>query len=152
MSEADAPPISRWVELPPALAALARDGYTAWQAGRLIEAEESLAALLTDSRSTGDRDGVFHALHLLACVAFDAGELTKSRALHEEVLAMCDEIGFDGGRASSLFDLAMIDAVESDLTSARMRYHQARDAFERGGYHERLGVVDAALASRPSSA
>lgn len=145
--EAEQPPVASWRDLPEPQAGLARRGYEAWQAGRLDEANRALTLLRDAAKATQGSDGLFHALHLLACVAFSESDYARSRELHMQVLAMCEEIGFLGEQASSLFDLAMIDQVEGDTAAARLRYEAARVAFERGGYDDRLGVVDTALAA-----
>ena len=145
--EADQPPVARWSDLPEPQACLARGGFEAWQAGDLNEANRALTLLLEAAEAVPEPDGLFHALHLLACVAFSAANYATSRALHTKVLVMCETIGFLGGQASSLFDLAMIDQVEGDTRSARHRFELARDAFEQGGYSDRIGIVDAALLS-----
>ena len=147
MTEADNPPVRRWADLPEPEAELARAGFEAWQAGRLDDADEALHRLRDLAASGGGTDAMFHALHLLACVAFSREDYGTSRALHEEVLRMCDVMSFAGGSASSLFDLAMIDQAEGNMGAARRRYEQARDLFSSGGYHDRLVVVDRALAS-----
>jgi Tetratricopeptide repeat len=125
---------------------LARTGFDAWQQGGLDDAENALTQLLDHARATVDRDALFHALHLLACVAFSAGDYPRSRHLHEQVLEMSREIDFQGGIGSSYLDIAMIDRAEGDVDSARRRYQQSRLAFEQGGYRWRLPIVDAALA------
>src|SRR5205823_14717637 len=103
--------------------------------------------LLSSLNGNDDLAARFHALHLLACVAFSAQRYAESRTLHEEVLSMSRAIGFAGGSGSSLFDIGMIDHAQGDLASARRRWCEAREAYQRGGYSDRLPIVDAALAS-----
>jgi hypothetical protein len=145
--EAERPPVTSWRDLPEPQADLARRGFEAWQAGRLDEANNALTLLREAAEVGQGRDALFHALHLLACVAFSESNYATSRELHTQVLVMCEAIDFLGGQASSLFDLAMIDQVEGDIVSARLRYEAARAAFASGGYEDRLGVVDTALAA-----
>ena len=147
MTEADIPPVRRWADLPEAEAQLGRAGFEAWQAGRLDDADEALHRLRDLAASGGGTDAMFHALHLLACVAFSRDDYGGSRALHDDVLRMCDAMSFAGGSASSLFDLAMIDQAEGNMGAARRHYEQARDRFSSDGYHDQLVVVDRPLAS-----
>jgi hypothetical protein len=120
---------------------LARDGYAAWQAGHLDDACTALSELRR--RGAGDQDSTFHALQLLACVAFTRGDLPEARDLHEQVLSMADAIHFLGGIGSSQFDLAMVEQADGNLATAAARYGAARDAFERGGgYTDRIAIVE----------
>src|SRR5204863_4225193 len=102
MTEADAPPVRRLSDLEGTHGDLARTGYQAWQAGNLDKARESLERLLSSLNGNDDLAARFHALHLLACVAFSAQRYAESRTLHEEVLSMSRAIGFAGGSGSSL--------------------------------------------------
>lgn len=150
MNEADHPPVRRWSDLPTNEARLAKDGFEAWQAGRLEEAHDVLTRLREQAAASGTRDAMFHALHLLACVAFSRSDFDTSRTLHEQVLGLCSELAFKGGTASSLFDLAMIDQAEGNIALARGRFEEARVAFAEGGYLDRLPIVERALASLPA--
>jgi hypothetical protein len=145
--ESDNPPVMRWTDLPEPQHQLAEVGFNAWQAGAPGEARVALEGLLEAAESTGTVDGVFHALHLLGCVAFSENAFGESRRLHEQVLAMCEEIGFLGGAGSCLFDLGMIDQAEGDVEAAVARYQAARDSYAAGGYAEPLAIVEAALGS-----
>ena len=143
--ESDNPPVVRWADLPEPQSQLANEGFTAWQAGHLKEARAALDALRVEAETTGTPDGLFHALHLLGCVAFSEKEFSESRRLHEQVLALCEAINFRGGAGSSWFDIAMIDQAEGNLEAARAHYQAAGDAYEAGGYLDRLPIVQAAL-------
>ena len=78
-------------------------------------------------------------------MAFSEQSYAESRAFHELVLDMCEEIGFRGGAGSALFDIAMIDQVEGDLNAARNHYQAAFEAYEAGGYSDRLPIVRQAI-------
>jgi hypothetical protein len=143
--EADHPPVVRWRDLPEAQAALAQTGFDAWRTGELDAAEQALDALRLEAEAVGCRDGRFHARHLLACVAFSRADYEGCRSLHEEVLRMCEDIGFLGGLGSSRFDLGMVDEAEGEVGEARRQYEAARAGFVAGGYDGHLAVVDAAL-------
>lgn len=145
--EADSPPVVIWAQLPEPEAALARAGYEAWREGRFDEANASLRVLLGQAQEAGHRDARFHALHLLGCVAFSQGRYRDSRALHEQVFHLSEDIGFFGGQGSSLFDIAMIDQEEGDTQTARRHYLEAKTAYERGGYTAPLPAVNAAIAA-----
>jgi len=58
---------------------------------------------------------------------------------------MCAAIAFRGGMGSSLFDIAMIDQAEGDVSAARLLYQAAFDSYEARGYSDRLPIVRAAL-------
>jgi len=147
MTEAEHPPVRRWGELPEDESELARRGFEAWQAGELDDAYEYLSLLREHAANGGTRDALFHAVHLLAVVEFDRQDPATARTLHEEVLTMCHAIGFLGGTGSTLFDLAMIDRSEGDTVVALRRFEEARVAFAKGGYSDRLALVDRAIAS-----
>jgi tetratricopeptide (TPR) repeat protein len=140
----------RWADLPEPQNQLVEKGFNAWQAGRLEEARIALEALRVAADTSGTSDGLFRALHLLACVAFSKKEFSESRQLHEQVLAMCEAIDFRGGAGSSLFDIGIIDQARGDIEAARAHYQAALDAYEAGGYSDPLPIVKAALDSLPT--
>ena len=105
-----------------------------WRSGELDAAKASLEIALAATQQVGDEFGVFHALHLRACVAFSERDYELARALHTEVLGLCHEIDFLGGMGSSLCDLAMIDLVEGDADAAWVRYERGLACYEEGGY------------------
>jgi hypothetical protein len=148
--ESDNPPVVRWADLPEPQNQLAEKGINTWQAGRLEEARIALETLRVAADTSGTSDGLFHALHLLGCVAFSEKEFGESRQLHEQVLAWCEAIDFLGGAGSSLFDIGMIDQAEGDIEAARAHYQAALDAYEAGGYSGPLPTVKAALDSLPA--
>lgn len=148
--ESDNPPVARISDLPEPMGHLAQEGLTAWQAGHFDDARIALETLRVDADSAGVPDARFHALHLLGCLAFSENEFAESRRLHEHVLAMCEEIDFYGGAGSSHYDIGMIDQAEGDLTAARARYQAAFDAYESGGYVDRLPIVRGAIDALPS--
>lgn len=105
-----------------------------WRAGDLETAKASLEIALAASEEAGSEFGMFHALHLRACVAFAERDYELSRSLHLDVLARCHAIDFLGGQGSSLCDLAMIDLVEGDVDGAWVRYERGVACYEDGGY------------------
>src|SRR4051812_6601731 len=112
-------------------------GLQLWREGDLRSAKSSLDIALTTAKELGSDFGVFHALHLRACVAFSERDYALARELHTEVLGMCHEIDFLGGMGSSLCDLAMIDLVEGDVDGAWVRYERGLACYEEGGYTDR---------------
>lgn len=105
-----------------------------WREGDLTGARSRLAVAREALAEVDAEFGAFHVLHLDACIAFSAREYARSRALHEEVLAMCHEIEFLGGMGRSLCDLAMIDLAEGDVEAAAVRYERGVGCYEDGGY------------------
>lgn len=118
-------------------------GLALWRSGDLETAKSSLAIALATAHELGSQFGVFHALHLRACVAFTERDYVLSRRLHTEVLGLCHEIDFLGGMGSSLCDLAMIDLVESDVDAAWVRYERGLACYEEGGYVDRAASARA---------
>lgn len=112
-------------------------GLALWRDGDLDAAKSSLARALAMANDLGNAFGVFHALHLRACVAFAERDYALARDLHSEVLSLCHEVEFLGGMGSSLCDLAMIDLVEGDVDGAWVRYERGVACYEEGGYHDR---------------
>src|SRR5688572_25959757 len=109
-------------------------GLALWRGGELAAAKSSLEIALRTANELGAEFGVFHALHLRACVAFSERDYATARSLHTEVLGLCHEIDFLGGMGSSLCDLAMIDLVEGDVDGAFVRYERGLACYEEGGY------------------
>jgi hypothetical protein len=118
-------------------------GLQLWREGDLATAKSSLEIALTTAREIGSEFGIFHALHLRACVAFTERDYVLARELHNEVLGMCHEIDFLGGMGSSLCDLAMIDLVEGDVDAAWVRYERGLACYEEGGYADQAGAARA---------
>ena len=112
-------------------------GLELWRGGELEAAKTSLEIALATANDLGCEFGVFHALHLRACVAFTERDYVLARSLHNEVLGLCHEIDFLGGMGSSLCDLAMIDLVEGDVDGAWVRYERGLACYEEGGDLER---------------
>ena len=137
--------VARMAELPDELRIGCEAGFAAWRSGQFAEARDVLTSTLEAARSAECRDAVFHAAHLLGCVAFSEGDYAASRRWHEDVLEQCRALDFNGGMGSSLYDIAMIDEVEGDLESARARYAEALERYEQGGYAERVPIVQLAL-------
>jgi hypothetical protein len=118
-------------------------GLALWRSGDLDTAKSSLEIALSTAHEVGSAFGVFHALHLRACVAFTERDYALSRALHTEVLGLCREIDFLGGMGSSLCDLAMIDLVEGDVDGAWVRYERGLACYEEGGYLDQAAAARA---------
>lgn len=118
-------------------------GLALWRSGELDAAKASLELALASAREVGSAFGVFHALHLRACVAFTERDYARSRALHTEVLGLCHEIDFLGGMGSSLCDLAMIDLVDGDVDGAWVRYERGLACYEEGGYLDHAAAARA---------
>lgn len=105
-----------------------------WRNGELGAAKSNLEVAYAATRQLNDEFGLFHVLHLQACVAFSERDYGRARALHNEVLGLCHEIDFLGGMGSSLCDLAMIDLAEGDVDAAFVRYERGLACYEEGGY------------------
>ena len=116
-------------------------GLALWRSGELATAKSSLEIALATAHELGSEFGVFHALHLRACVAFSERDYVLARALHTEVLGLCHEIDFLGGMGSSLCDLAIIDLVEGDVDGAWVRYERGLACYEEGGYVEHAAAA-----------
>jgi hypothetical protein len=114
-----------------------------WRSGDLDAAKSSLDIALASSEESANEFGMFHALHLRACVAFSERDYRLARQLHTEVLVRCRAIDFLGGIASSLCDLAMIDLAEGDVDAACVRYERGLACYEDGGYHEQAAAARA---------
>ena len=112
-----------------------------WRSGDVDAAKASLAIALASSEEADSQFGVFHALHLRACVAFSERDYRLARELHSEVLVRCRAIDFLGGVGSSLCDLAMIDLAEGDPIGAWVRYERGLACYEEGGYFEQAAAA-----------
>ncbi len=82
--------------------------------------EQSLA----QHREVGNRPSVAYALHNLANVAAEHGELARARSLYEEAVAMTETIGDRHGSATGLIALA-------DVISREEGYAAAQPIFDR---------------------
>ena len=116
-------------------------GLALWRSGELDAAKASLELALRTANELGSEFGLFHALHLRACVAYSERDYATARSLHTEVLGLCREIDFLGGMGSSLCDLAMIDLVEGDADGAFVRYERGLACYEEGGYVDRAAAA-----------
>ena len=122
--------------IPSEVLELLSKGGAAWNAKDYRTAKNNAAEALTLSQQLGNIHGELGSLHLLANIAFNECDDKKSRDLHERILARSFEIGYLDGAASSLANLALIDIVENDLETARNKYHQALELYEKSGSHE----------------
>jgi hypothetical protein len=134
---------ARMDNLPPAVRWPTERGLTLWRAGDLATAKGSLEIARTTAEEHGSAFGIFHALHLRACVAFTERDYVLARELHNEVVARCHEIDFLGGMASSLCDLAMIDLAEGDVDAAFVHHERGVACYEEGGYVEQAAAARA---------
>jgi hypothetical protein len=116
-------------------------GLALWRAGDHASAIASLDMALAVAEEKASDFGIFHALHLRACVAFSERDYERARDLHNEVLARCHAIDFLGGMGSSLCDLAMIDLAEGDVDGAWLRYERGLACYEEGGYVEQAAAA-----------
>jgi hypothetical protein len=107
---------------------------TLWRNGELDAAKSNLEVAFAATQQLHDEFGLFHVLHLRACVAYSERDFVQARSLHSEVLGLCHEIDFLGGMGSSLCDLAMIDLAEGDVDAAFVRYERGLACYEEGGY------------------
>ena len=127
---------ARIASMPDELRPLLERALRSWQSGDCVEAAAACDGALAVAEEMREELGVFHALHLRACVAYTERDYALSRALHNEVLARSREIEFLGGMGSSLCDIAMIDLAEGDVDGARIRYERGLACYEEGGYFE----------------
>ena len=115
---------------------LLQKGGSAWREQRFDDARVLFEHALLLAREVDSPQGTLSARHMLANIAFNQCEDEKSRAMHEELLAECRASGFNGGIASSLANLALIDVAEGKFDDAQDKYEQAISLYEADGYTE----------------
>lgn len=113
---------------------LIKKGHRAWQARRYREAKTYLEEALEIAHAKNSVYGILGAKHLLGNIAFNECNDEKSRLIHEEVMAQSRTIGYEGGVASSLANLAVIDIVAGHYDQARRKYEESIVSYEAGGF------------------
>ena len=93
MTECDDPPMRRLADLVGDNGELANAGFEAWQMGRLDEAWHTLDRLRVVAAASADQDAMFHAVNLLACVAFSRHRTGAAREYRIPVC--CQETIFE---------------------------------------------------------
>ncbi len=117
------------------LVALSQRGLAqvAWRMGEYQEATTYAVSAQALSRELSDRRGAVHGLRLLGNIQRDLGELSESRRLHAESLAISRSAGFGDETARALANLAVLAGVEADNARAIDLFQQALELFQQIG-------------------
>ncbi len=91
--------------------------------------EQSLA----QHRELGNRPSVAYALHNLANVTAEHGDLARARELYEEAAAMTETIGDRHGSATGLIALADVISRQEDYAAAQPSFARAKALYAEFG-------------------
>ena len=97
--------------------------------------EESLA----QHREVGNRPSVAYALHNLANVNAEHGELERARELYEEAIAMSRTIGDERGAATGLISLADVISRQDSYADSRAIFEASIEIY--GQFGDRWGIA-----------
>lgn len=99
---------------------------------RFVEAERLWQAALDIFEQSGDRRGHAVVLGNMAAAASAQGLNERSRSLNEQALAIFRDLGLDGPRARTAFNLAVVAAREGRLAAADELLAEAQDGYAQG--------------------
>jgi predicted ATPase/class 3 adenylate cyclase len=88
---------------------------------------------LVQHRELGNRPSVSYALHNLANVTAEHGDLARARELYEESAAMAETIGDRHGSATGLIALADVISRQEDYAAAQPSFARAKALYAEFG-------------------
>jgi tetratricopeptide (TPR) repeat protein/TolB-like protein len=91
----------------------------------------------------GDLAGESGALHDMAEVPINQGDLEEARRLYEQALALARETGDKRATARELGNIGLIYIQQGDLTTGRRMYEEALKAYQEIGDKHGMEVVTA---------
>jgi serine/threonine protein kinase/tetratricopeptide (TPR) repeat protein len=89
----------------------------------------------------GDLAGESQALHAMAEVPINQGELEEARTLYEEALTLARKTGDKKATARELGNIGLIYVQEGDFTTGKRIYREALEAFRDVGDKHGMAVV-----------
>jgi serine/threonine protein kinase/tetratricopeptide (TPR) repeat protein len=89
----------------------------------------------------GDLAGESQALHAMAEVPINQGDLEQARTLYEQALTLARQIGDKKATGRELGNIGLIYIQEGDLTSGKRIYEEALEAFRDIGDKHGMSVV-----------
>ena len=98
--------------------------------GRHAEAVSHLQTALDLSRQLQDRRGEANALHLLAIITTEQGDLPGAHRFYQEELTLCQALGFVYGEARTLLNVGNLYYLESKAYQALQQYNAAIALFQ----------------------
>ncbi|HEY5488348.1 MAG TPA: tetratricopeptide repeat protein, partial [Candidatus Limnocylindrales bacterium] len=94
---------------------------------------------LVQHREVGNRPSVAYALHNLANVNAEHGELERARELYEEAIAMSRTIGDERGAATGLISLADVISRQDSYADSRAIFEESIEIYKQFG--DRWGIA-----------
>jgi len=91
----------------------------------------------------GDFAGESGALHEMAEVPLNQGDLAEAKALYEQALQLARQTGDKRATARSLANIGLIYVQQADLTAGKKMYAEALEAFREIGDKHGMEVVTA---------
>ena len=89
----------------------------------------------------GDLAGESQALHAMAEVPINQGDLEQARTLYEQALTLARQVGDKKATGRELGNIGLIYIQEGDLTSGKRIYGEALEAFRDIGDKHGMSVV-----------
>ncbi len=103
-----------------------------WATGWLTEIQDHLDRAIVYAQMSvqifmelGDRKGAADALHLLALIVTERGDLTRAYSLHQETLALFQAIHDERGATFARNGLGVVAAAQGDYATARAHFEQS---------------------------
>ncbi len=134
--------------IPEAIRQLLAKGGAAWGRQEYRQAKQCANEALQLANQHNSVLGELGAFHLLANIAFNQCQDQLSSEIHEQVILKSRKIGFWGGEASSLINLALIAVVDGDFDSATDNYEQAMELYELAGNSVMVRYLHSILVKR----
>jgi hypothetical protein len=107
---------------------------------------ERLEAYRGEAVRAGIDIAVLHADHLAPAVVEEQGDLEQCIAMHVDVLERSRATGYLGGQASSLTNIARLEAALGNREEARTLLEEAARCYRSGGYAEGAATAERVLA------
>ena len=133
--------------IPAAITVLIDDGYRFWREGQLDMALAQLETALVRAAAVGSVAAMLSARHLLGTLAYERGDLEAASEHHLFVLSESERYGIAVGIASSLHNLGLVSAAQSDKVTVGQQMLAAADRYTRLGMGEAAAAVRANLAA-----
>lgn len=110
----------------------------------LGKAEESMTACQQSQQAyhdAGDRAGESNALHAMAEVPINQGNLDLAMRLYEQALSLARDIGDKRALGRELGNIGLIYTQEGDFAAGERTYHEALENFREIGDKHGMAVV-----------
>ena len=109
--------------------------------GQFDDALDCLAAALGVAQALGDKNGIAHAVNLMAITNGHRGDLEEAERLYAQALVFATEAGDDRLKAMVAQNLGIAASMRGDLPAALAHYAASLATYRAAGLNEFLGPV-----------